>query len=268
MEDGTSNYFYTFAVMMFFIYCLYFVSGCSTTGVQGTAEPKPRYELTLTGTLDGAPFQGIAVGSSNTSHSIQITSSVDINLFTAKTCHRSMKFEDVIQTNWITPKRSYSWSYAEAPTIEDTGNCLIKICAFSKEVGAEPSSCAMMDFKSDRYVLPGENICNGELGATTGTAICHTQVGLIERYRFKTPVMVAPNVVDSTVTLAPNTKATPSLIKNQCDGKFLDDNQTLFEYRVPASDCEVIFMERALPHREAKLTVIPYDMPQYSGALK
>lgn len=249
------------AVMpLIFILIALLLNGC-TTG-SGPVQPTkpPKYELTLSGTLDGSAFTGIAVGSAAKSHRITISSSVDVNLFTVKTCHRSIKFEDVIATNWITPNRSYSWTYNQAPTIEDTGECIARFCAFSKEVGSQPSSCAVIDFKSDRYQLPGENICNGDDGQTSGTALCHTQVGLVERFRFKVPVLVAPPKTD------PTGQAPPSLLPGECQGKFIDEAQTIWEYQVPTDECVVVFMERGPPYRRAKLSVIPYNQTQYSGA--
>ena len=120
-------------------------------------------------------------------------------------------------------------------------------------------ACAIVDFKSSKYQLPGTNICNGSNGATSGTALCHTQVGLLERFKFAAPVIVAPQVAD------PAGKAAPYWIKDQCQGKFIDDAQTLFEYKVPSNECSIIFMEKVKPFRRAKLTVIPYDQAQYPG---
>jgi hypothetical protein len=215
--------------------------------------------LTLGGSVDGNPYQGISVGSSTAHHDIVITSAISVNYFTVQSCHRSIQFADVINVGWFNNGKSFSWSYDQAPTIEDSGDCILRFCAFSKTVGSPPVACSIVDFKSSKYQLPGENICNGADGYTTGTALCHTQVGLLERFRFDGPVIIAPQVVD------PTGKTAPYWITNQCQGKFLDSENTLFEYQVPENECSVIFMERAAPHRRAKLTVIPYDLSQYPG---
>lgn len=244
-------------VFLLFI-SVFFFTGCATGGVSSVAPPI-KYELTLKGSIDGHDFQGIAVGSSAHHHDIIITSAVSVNYFTVQSCHRSVQFPDFIDIGWFDNGKSKQWSYDEAPTIEDTGDCILRFCAFSKTVGSPPVACSIVDFKSDKYMLPGENICNGADGDTTGTALCHTQVGLLERFRFPVSVVVAPQVVD------PQGKAAPYWIKDQCQGKFLDATQTLFEYQVPSNECVIIFMEKAKPHRRAKLTVIPYDQPQYPG---
>ena len=165
----------------------------------------------------------------------------------------------MIDPGWFNNNTSYAWNYSEAPTIEDTGDCLLRFCAFSKTVGSPPVACAIVDFMAPKYTLPGTNICNGVVGGTHGTALCHTQVGLLERFQFAGPVVVAPQVTN------PNPPGGTYWIKDQCQGKFLDAAQTLWEYTVPENECLTIFMEKAAPHRRAKLTVIPYDIPQYPG---
>lgn len=240
------------------------LNGCAsldqanTTALAQAAVPKQ--ELTLSGTIDGNPFVGIAVGGPGPVHDFVIKSASAVNLFVIKSCHRSEKIQDFIKDGWLDPT-SARWHYQEAPTIEDTGDCMVRMCAFSKEVGAAPSACAVVDFKSSSYTLPALNICNGLTGQTSGTALCHTQTGLLERFQFQAPVVTAPAQTD----LSDPNNPVPLKIAGQCDGKFLDDQQTLFEYTVPNQECVIVFMERAKPHRKAKLTVIPYDVPKYSG---
>lgn len=238
------------------------LTGCASVPQTAPATTTTKYQLLLTGSVDGQKFQGVAVGSKSSHHAMTIQSAVAVNYFTMQSCHRSIQFNDVIQVDWYDwsqDNKSFSWNYDEAPTIEDTGDCLLRFCAFSNTVGVAPVACAIVDFKSDKYVLPGKNICNGAAGDATGTAVCHTQVGLIERFKFNEPVVVAPQIVD------PEGKAAPYWIKDQCQGKFLDDAQTLWEYQMPANECVVIFDTKAKPHRRAKLTAIPYDVAKYPG---
>lgn len=234
--------------------------GCTTTAPTPVVA-SPKYELLLTGTIDGNPFQGVGVGSQLPSHTMQIQSAIAVDYFTVQTCHRSVQFNGVIPPDpwwqWGSDNKSFTWNYSEAPTIEDTGDCILRFCAFSKVVSSPPVACAIVDFKASKYILPSENICNGSDGQASGTAICHTQVGLLERMRFTGSTLVDPQAID------PTGKTAPYWITGQCQGKFLDPNQTLFEYQVPENECSVIFMEKTAPYRRAKLTVIPYDLPQY-----
>ena len=213
-----------------------------------------QHQLILRGKIDGIPFVGTGIGSDAKRHELLVTSPVTVNYFTMQSCHRSEQFPDFIEKGWFDKKKTKLIIYEEAPQIEDTGDCILRLCAFSRELGAPPAACAVIDFKSPKYTLPGENICNGAVEKTTGTSICHTQVGLIERFRFPVPVVTAPSTTPDGV-----------LIKGQCQGKFIDTQNTLWEYRIPKEECTIIFMERAKPHRRAKLTVIPYDVPAYYG---
>lgn len=251
------------AVVVGFIFFIgQILTGCASGQVSIAQPPPPKYELLLTGTIDGNSFQGIAVGSKSSHHDMTIHSAVAVNYFTMQSCHRSIQFNDVIKVrwyDWANDSKSFNWAYDEAPTIEDSGDCILRFCAFSNTVGAAPVACAIVDFKSDKYTLPGKNICNGAAGNTSGSAVCHTQVGLIERFQFAEPVMIAPQVIDAAA------KAAPYWIKDQCVGKFLDTAQTLWEYQMPSSECVVIFDTIAKPHRRAKLTAIPYDIAKYPG---
>lgn len=252
-----------FFLLAAFVVGVLILGGCAT-GAPSAPAPAAKYQLLLTGTIDGYPFQGVGVGSAAPSHSMMVQSNVAVDYFTVQSCHRSVQFNNIIQMpwySWITNGSTvgFTWTYTQAPTIEDNGDCILRFCAFSNTVGAAPVSCAIVDFKSPRYQLPGTNICNGVVGDTTGTAICHTQVGLIERFQFPGPVVAAPQVTD------PTGKAAPYWINGQCQGKFLDAASTLWEYTVPENECNAIFMEVAKPHRRAKLTVIPYDIPKYGG---
>lgn len=244
-----------------FIGLIFALTGCATTAPQASVPP-PKYQLLLSGSIDGAAFQGTGIGSASAQHSITIKSSIAVDYFTVQSCHRSVQFNGIIQVpwyDWSGDNKSFTWAYDEAPTIEDSGDCILRFCAFSNTVGQAPVSCAIVDFKSPKYTLPGTNICNGASGPTTGTAVCHTQVGLIERFQFQEPVGIAPQVVD------PTGKTAPYWIKDQCVGKFLDDAQTLFEYQMPENECVIIFDSKKAPHRRAKLTVLPYDLPKYGG---
>lgn len=241
--------------------------GCATSGGSSQPATQPKYQLLLNGTIDGAGFQGVGVGSTAIHHDMEILSPIAVDYFTVQSCHRSVQFNGVIKVpwyDWSDDNKSFTWAYDESPTIEDTGDCILRFCAFSKVVGSPPVACAIVDFKSNRYTLPGQNICNGAMCngtpcQTSGTAICHTQVGLLERFKFSGPVVVAPQRTD------PTGKSDPYWIKGQCVGKFIDAAQTLFEYQVPEDECIVVFMEKQKPFRRAKLTVIPYDLPKYQG---
>ena len=243
-----------------------FVSGCATTGTAATpAAPPPKYQLLLTGTIDGVAFQGIGIGSTAATHQMVVQSAIAVDYFTVQSCHRSQQFNNIITEPWYTwltgtKSQGFSWTYTEAPTIEDTGDCPLRFCAFSSTVGSPPVACAVVDFKNMKYSLPGTNICNGASGATSGTAMCHTQTGLEERYQFAAPVVVAPEVSD------PTGKTAPYWIPGQCVGSFVNNDNTLWQYTVPQDECTVIFLEVAKPHRRAKLTVIPYTQALYGGS--
>jgi len=235
--------------------------GCTTAPANNAPPANPNYELTLSGTLDGAAFTGIAMGSKASQHTITIQSRNDVNYFIAQTCHRFDKREDVISQGWIRETQSWSYTFNQSPTLEDTGDCPMRICVYSKTVGAPPVQCAVIDFMNDKYQLQAQNICNGQAPINHGKSLCHTKSGLVERMIFKSPVVI-PDPEPMPQGGDPNKTY---LIPNQCDGKFIDKNNTVWQYVMPENECYIIFADMKAPHPRAKLTVIPYDKPLYSG---
>jgi hypothetical protein len=217
-------------------------------------------QLTLKVSIDGAQFDlGISLGSASPTHTIAIQSNTPVNYFTMQSCHRSVQFNDVIEPKWYQwgqDSRSFAFTYTQAPGIEDK-DCPIRFNAFSNTVGKAPVASAVVDFKNARYLLMGENICNGADGVTTGTMLCHSQVGLRQRVHFQTPVQVGPQITD------PAGKVPPYSIKDQCQGRFIDP--LTWEYDMPDSECYVVFDQIAPPHARAKLTAIPFTDATYGG---
>lgn len=247
--------------MRFCLFVLFLLAGCATSPSNPASQPTPVYELTLSGVLDGIPFSGVAMGNSGPSHTLTIQSDGTIPYVIGQTCHRFDKHEKAIDQGWIKETKSWSYAYTQAPTIEDTGDCPLRICAYETTVGTPPVQCAVVDFKNPRYTHPARNICNGSDAATTGKMLCHTKTGLIERVQFDEPMRVAgpvkqPDQADETKTYT---------IPFQCEGKFIDSDNMLFQYVMPASECYIIFYAAKPPHARTKLTVIPYNTPLMSG---
>lgn len=246
-----------------FFLTLICLPACQSTGTgTATSSTQAKYELTLAASIDGTDFQGFALGGPGPTHQITIKSADNVSYFIGQTCHRFDKHEDVVSQGWIAKRKSWTYNYTFAPTIEDTGDCPLRICQYSKTVGTPAVQCGLIDFKNPKYSLPFENICNGLDGQTTGKAVCHNKVGLVQRVRFKEPVVVAdplptPDGQDPSLTF---------LIPNQCSGQFIDQAQTTWQYTVPKTECYVIFAQMAKPHARAKLTVVPYDLPLYTGS--
>lgn len=229
---------------------LFFILACTGANLPSIAPPVV-YELDLSGSLDGAAWEGIAVGSADSKHDIRIESKTDVNYMTIQSCHRFEKYEDVIIDHWYRPKRGFEYSYTESPGIEDTGYCVLRLSAFSKQVGAG-EAYGLMLFHSPGFTLPGENICNGADGATAGTSICQSMTGLVQRLRFKEQVVTATKNSDGTS------------LKGQCSGAFID--ATTFQYTMPVGECVAVFMSTAKPHRYYIHLAYGFTKTQYRGS--
>ena len=112
-----------------------FLISCSNLPTNLIPIQQPQvWQLDLGGTIDSVRWEGVAVGSSAKAHTIDVVSKTDVNFFRVISCHRYEQFEDVIQTNWFQPKRGYEYIYEQAPGVEDTGWCILRLQAFSKQI--------------------------------------------------------------------------------------------------------------------------------------
>jgi hypothetical protein len=231
------------------------LAGCATAGVQPATDQKPNsvYQLDLYGNLDGVAFDGVGVGSSAKTHSIRIESRTDVNEMDIQTCHRFERYEDVIQTGWFHENRGFEYSYTETPGIEDNGYCIVRLAAFTKQVGAG-QAYGLLLFHSPRFTLPAENICNGADGKTSGASVCQSADGLVERLKFPGQVITA------------RTKPDGSTIPMMCEGRFIDP-QT-FEYKMPLGECVIEFAEVQAPNRKYVHLARGFNKTQYRGNQK
>lgn len=255
------GYLGTIVCVLLIISFFVLMTNCSSTGiVTSPATPAPIYQLTLKGMLDGVDFTGFITGSKAPTHTITIASSDTIPYVIEKTCTRSIMHEKVISQGWFSSSKQWSYTYTESPTLEDTGSCPLRLCAYSSTVGAPPVQCAFIDFKNDLFQMPARNLCNGGNFENLGKMICHTQVGLQERVQFTEPMQIAPPLPQPV-----SQPAGTYWIANQCQGSFIDSSNMLFQYFVPTKECYLVFDTLKAPHRLSKLTVIPYDTPLPTG---
>lgn len=228
-----------------------FFLGCASSGSLLPSSPPPVFELDLSGTLDGVQWSGTAVGEDFQKHDIKIQSKTDVNYMTIQSCHRFEKYEDVIKTGWFKSNRGFEYIYSESPGLEDTGFCVLRLAAFSKQVGAGEAYGIML-FHNRKFQLWSENICNGADQPVTGSGMCQSMSGLVQHIKFKSQVVTAGNGPDGNA------------IPGQCNGKFIDANT--FEYTVPTGECIAVFMTTAQPHQFGIYLVYGFDKSQYRGS--
>lgn len=240
------------AALLFFMLS---VQGCTGAPADSKANATV-YELDIYGTLDGVPFDGIAMGSNAKTHTIKIESKTDVNEMVIQSNARYLHFPDAIQTGWFKASRGFLYSYSEVPGIEDTGYSVLRLSAFSKEIKSDGSpvgaAYGLVLFHSEKFSLAGENICNTADGQTRGASICQNREGLTARLRFKTQVVVARPKSDGTGPVA-----------NQCQGTFVD--AYTWQYQLPLGECVIEFMQTAKPHDKYVHLAYGHNRSQYRG---
>lgn len=227
---------------------------CSTFSSSSSSSSQDVYQLDLHGYIDGTQWSGIAVGSDASKHTIQIISDTDVNYMTIQSCHRFDKFEDVISNGWFHHDRGFQYEYDEAPGIEDTGECILRLSAFSKQVGAG-QAFGLLIFKNKKFNAPARDICNGSNDAVNGTAVCQSEKGLMERLQFNTQMIAA-----STVGSASSAGDT---IPGMCQGRFID--ATTWQYEMPLGECVAVFGTAAPPYQYFILFAYGFNKTQYRG---
>lgn len=232
--------------------------GCTATQVSNVLSPStPKVmALDLSGTIDGQPWNGIAVGSAAPSHTIVMTSKVNVNEFRVISCHRFEKHEDVVEPEKWFHGDTFQYIYNEAPGVEDTGFCILRLQAFTKSVDASGnpagSAFGLMLFHSPSFTLPAINICNGQTQSTAGSAICQSMNGLIERLKFSEQVITANDAATGV-----------NGIPMACKGKFID--ATTWEFALPVGECMAVFASVAPPHKFFVLMGYGFTNSTYRG---
>jgi hypothetical protein len=247
--DKCDDVIFMTAVVAFALAALLFFNGCASVPLPqgGSTEV---LMLDLYGTVDSSEFTGIGVFSSAPVHDFKIQSKVDVNEMDIQTCHRFERYEDVIKTGWFHRNRGFEYIYNEAPGIEDNGYCVVRINAFTKQVGGAQAFALLLGH-SPRFTLPAKNICNGAVGDAHGASVCQSANGLVERIRFDSQVITARSRPDGT------------LIPMMCEGKMLDGYT--FEYKMPLGECVIEFAEVQKPNRRYVHLARGFNKTQYRG---
>lgn len=230
---------------------LILLTGCAGLSTN-SANTTTVYEADLYGSVDGYAFDGVFVAPEAKTHTFVIQSKTDVNVMTIQSCHRYLHFEDVIKTGWFRPNRGFQTSLEVAPGIEDTGYCVIRLSAYTKQVGAGEAYGIGL-FKNEMFNLPATNICNGAEGQTSGSSVCQSMYGLVERIKFPGQVVMARPLADGSGT-----------IPNQCQGRMID--ASTFEYTMPNGECIIAFGEVAKPHRKYIHLARGFSKSTYRGA--
>lgn len=223
------------------------ITGCTNGQVppmSPVAPPAIIYQFTLGGHVDGNAFTGTFVGEYKPDHQIKIESATDVNMFTVQTCSRFDKAEDVIKTGWFRTNRGYEYDYSPTPGAETGSLCVVRIGAYTKEVGAQQAH-AIGAFKTPDETLPAKSSCNGDVRQIVGLDVCSSMDGLVQQVEF--PVEVITAAAGDT---------------SMCKGSF---SGNVWSYPMPLSECVIEFMEKAAPHRIFRYVAAGINSFKYQG---
>ncbi len=185
----------------------------------------PNY--TLSGSVNGTAFSGVAVIPWSSQYDVKVESSVDVDYMTISTCARDIPITSAISVYWTLPHNSIDYPYLPDP-LENHGSCLMRIDAFNKKNPAN-NAFAILDFETPDATLPATNVCNGAVETTGGVSVCQSKAGLLQEIVFQTPVEIYKPAIAADCVPTTN------------------DN-LVWKLTVPLHDCVVYFQQIAKPH--------------------
>lgn len=214
--------------VIFFALLVLSLTRCSSTATSQSpgSTSDTIYKYDISGTINGAPFNGVGVVPFASSYDVKIISPVNVDMLTITTCNRDVAIQGAISVGWFAANGGYDYQYNPDP-VENHGSCLLKLGAYNKAKGQ--NAWGIVDFETPDATLPAINICNGAIEHDNGVSICQARDGLKEEIVFQAPVMV-------------DTKALPA----QCVPTTKDN--LVWDYTMPLGECVVAFMEKIPPY--------------------
>lgn len=203
-----------------------FVACAQTT--DRSLDPNTYYMRDMKVTIDGESAYGTMVAPKKWSYDISVDFPGKGDLVLLRTCHREEIREDLGRKEAIT--------YRPQRFLEDQGDCIMEISAFSKDDGKH--AWALIDFENRMWQLEGIAKCNGNSYITKGVTVCQSRAGLIQQLKF-----------NEKFTLSPAAKCYP-FFEHAIKDKTL-------EYKVPKEECSFVITGES--GRRHKLTTIGYE---------
>lgn len=144
------------------------------------------------------------------------------DMITVSSCHREEKNANPPKDSWY--KEGYTFEVKLVQGLESKKSCPIEIGVYEKVAGRH--GWAMMAIATEREKLPALTKCNGRVKQYNGVSVCQGKAGLIQKYEFKTPVVVAHTL--------------ECRIKEPADGMN-------WEFQMPRGPCTIYFIDKKKP---------------------
>lgn len=223
-----------------------FLLGCTSLSATPSQSDPPGtiYQYDIHGSVNGTPFDGVGVIPYAKTYEMRIISRVDVDAFTITSCHRDLKFENVIELGWFEDKKGYGFQFVP-DQLENHGSCIVRFGAYNKSAQGQ-NSWGLLDFETPDATLPATNICNGAVNQSKGVSICQSKAGLMQAIAFATPVRIAANRL--TQNCIPTTK----------------DNLN-WDYIISSGECVIDFKEIDPPGRIHRHDTVGYTAVQIRG---
>lgn len=211
-----------FALLLIFV-----VQGCAM--VAQNLDDTLFYRRDITLKINGVKASGATVVPEAPSYRIEGETKGTFDFLFVRSCHREYTAER--------QGDDFVYTYTPRAGIEDNRACPLEIRGVEKVKGRH--SFGFVDFQNRRDRLDAVLECNGSRDQYAGVSVCQAPESLIQRIIF--PVEVYAE------SIRPECKMPePKDLKN-------------YEFKMPPKSCQVVFMEKASPHRTHRLTTLGYE---------
>lgn len=164
------------------------VTSCSLVSQKLDANKFYKRDIYLT--INGVPYDGIAVPQKAPSYKIKVRARGVIDLITVRSCHREITYEEPSK-GWFSSGKTFEFEYKPIAGIEDGKGCLLDIGTFEKIKGRH--GWALVAFESDQENVTALLKCNGERRGARNVSICQARQGTIQQIRFDHRMKVSPD---------------------------------------------------------------------------
>lgn len=217
--------------------------GCSSALVRPEMDPSTNYQrdiifhVSMFKAGKWSPeylINGMGVMPEADSYKIKVLPPGKADMITVTSCHREDKFANPPKDG--TFKNTYTFQIDLVQGLESKRTCPIDVGVYEKVAGR--NGWATLAIETTREKTHALTKCNGRVKQYHGVSVCQAKAGLIQKYEFKTPVVVS---------------AIPG-----CDIKQANDDLN-FEFQMPAGSCTVYFVERNNPDNFHQANLFGFD---------
>lgn len=179
-------------------------------------------------------FRGSAVVPEGNSYKITLFPEGKADLLSISSCHREIRTQDPDKKFF---DKGYSFELDPVKSIESGRDCKIDLAVYEQKKGR--NAWGFLAFENEKFKMPANIKCNGEIKSTGGVSICQSRKGLIQQYIFDRKV--------------------EAVFNPECDITSGQNGKNDFTFIMPRGPCTIYFIDVAIPKNVHQANLYGYD---------